>query len=143
MPRISEAFPSKYLAADVDIRDQDEGGTIYTISGADFAMVGQGDDAESKLVLYFHEVDKGLVLNKTNATTIAGLFKSDDTDDWIGKQIKMFAKDVEFSGKMVRGIRVSTRPVNAPAPARPARPAVKQVAPVPPVEPGDDSDIPF
>lgn len=135
MPRMSDAFPSKYLAADVDIRDQDDGGTILTISGSEIVLVGQGEDASHKPVLYFEEVNKGLVLNKTNANVLTAMFKSDDTDDWIGKQIKLYSKDVEYQGKMVRGIRVNSRP---PAPAQPA---ARQM-PVPPVEPGDD-DILF
>jgi hypothetical protein len=142
MPKVSDAFPSKYLAADVDVKDMDEGGTILTIRAGDFELVGQGDDQEQKLVLYFEEVNKGLIVNKTNATTLSQILKSDDTDDWIGKAVKLYAKDVEFSGKMVRGIRVNTRlPVAAKA-------AGKGKAPVPQTVdgPGDndsDEDVPF
>lgn len=142
--RMSDVFPSKYLKADIDVPDFEQGGVTYTISHAESGDVGTADNPDYKPVLYFEETEKGLVLNKTNASTLTTMFGTDDTDDWIGKQIKLYSKDVEYQGKMVRGIRVNSRPVAAPppAPARPARPAAKQVAPVPPVEPGDD-DIPF
>ena len=104
MPKMNAMFPSKYLAAaDLDEREQ-----TYTVSGIDTEVVGQGDEAESKWVLYFSEADKGLVLNKTNATSISGAL-GDDTDDWIGRQIVLYPTEVAFSGKMVACIRVKEK----------------------------------
>ena len=47
----------------------------------------------------------GLVLNKTNAATIADLY-SEETTNWAGKPITLFTTQVEFRGKQVRCIRV-------------------------------------
>lgn len=115
MPKMNEAFPSKYLKADDDVPDIAEGGLIVTISGAEFETVGQGAEAAQKIVLYFKETSKGLVLNKTNATTLTKLFGSDDTDDWIDRRCRLVATDVEFKGDMMRGIRVSSREVKGPS----------------------------
>lgn len=114
MPKVSDAFPSNYLKADVDVPDLEDGGIVLTIKTADMVEFDDGQ----KLALYFEEIPKGLILNKTNANTLTDLFKSDDTDDWEGRKVKLYAKDVEYQGKITRGIRVATRlPKNGkPAP---------------------------
>lgn len=58
-----------------------------------------------KLVLKFQGKEKGLALNKTNATTIASAC-GPDTDHWIGKKIFLYATKVDFGGNMVDAIRV-------------------------------------
>ncbi len=100
---INSAFPSKYLKADADV---DDDGRIFTIKGVKVENVGKDDDAESKPVVYFEETDKGLVLNKTNANFIVTILGDDDTDAWKGQQITLIATDVEYQGKLLRGIRV-------------------------------------
>lgn len=113
MPKVSDAFPSSYLKADIDVPDLEDGGVVLTIKTADMVQFDDGD----KLAVYFEEVAKGLILNKTNANTLTDLFKSDDTDDWEGRKVKLYAKDVEYQGKITRGIRVATR---LPGKAKPA-----------------------
>lgn len=100
--KLAEAYPSTHLAH-TDIPDGED--LIVTINDAKLKTVGQGEDAEEKLVLSFSEQEKTLILNKTNATTIANLY-GDETDDWSGKKIALFATEVEFKGKQVLGIRV-------------------------------------
>jgi hypothetical protein len=143
MAKLSDAFPSKYLKADVDVPD--DGQLVVTIRDADFETVGQGDAAEQKLVLYFQETAKGLVLNKTNGTTIAGLLKSDDTDDWIGRKIALVSLDVQYGAEMTRGIRVSKRlPRDNPSAVKPAAPTTSGGAKLSgKPEPAEDDDIPF
>jgi hypothetical protein len=143
MAKLSDAFPSRYLKADVDVPD--DGQLVVTIRDADFETVGQGDSAEQKLVLYFQETSKGLVLNKTNGTTIAGLLKSDDTDDWIGRKIALVSLDVQYGAEMTRGIRVSKRlPRDNPSAVKPAAPASgAKLSTKPEITDQDDSDIPF
>jgi hypothetical protein len=135
MPSMSDAFPSKYLKADVDVKDADDGGTTLTISGCDIELIGQGEDSEHKPVVYFQETDKGLVLNKTNAATLTALFRSDDSDAWMGQRIKLIATSVDFAGKMVRAIRVNPK-LPAGPPPRTGRPAPARQAP-PPDDYGD------
>jgi hypothetical protein len=107
MPNINEAFPSKYLkATDLDDRQH-----LLTMSRAEFETLGD----DRKLILYFKGQEKGLVLNKTNANTIAKLY-GPDTDDWMGKEIVLFDLPVDFRGETVQAIRVrGPKKKNAPA----------------------------
>ncbi len=119
MARLSEIFPSKYLSA-ADLNEQD---LIVTIQGVEpVRLKGRdGGPDETKLVAHFHGQEKGLLLNKTNAQTIANLY-GDETDDWIGERITLFPTTVQFQGQMTEAIRVrprrpkdAVRPKAAPA----------------------------
>lgn len=100
MMNIDSAFPSRYLkAADVD------GELTLTISGVEIGEVGQDENRESKPIVYFAEVEKGLVLNRTNASAISALFGS-ETDEWQGKRIALFVENVAYQGKQTPAIRV-------------------------------------
>lgn len=150
--KVSQAFPSNFLKAD-DLNGQS---VTVTIASADLESIGQGRDAEDKLVLKFQGKQKGMICNKTNASTITKLY-GDDTDAWIGQRITLVAREVEYGGEMVLGLRVSLNkpaPMNsAPRPAAAAAPA-PQPAPAPepqpsappanwePSQPVDDS-VPF
>ena len=74
----------------------------HTISGCTAEKVGDDD----RLVLAFSENDRSLVLNKTNATTLAELY-GPETDAWEGKPIKLVPSDTTYQGKMVKCIRIS------------------------------------
>jgi hypothetical protein len=96
--KISEAFPSKFVqASDLNGRE-----VRLTIASLTFEKMS---DQSEKLCIYFRGTDKGLVLNKTNASTIADMH-GDDTDLWVGKQITIFPTKVDFQGKRVDAIRV-------------------------------------
>lgn len=97
-------FPSKWLTA-ADLEDED---MVVTIKSLETESIGQKGDEEDKPVLYFRELAKGLVLNKTNVTTIAKLL-GDETNDWYGKKITLFPTQVDFQGKQVDAIRVKSK----------------------------------
>ena len=106
--KIDEVFPTKYLKAS-DLPE--EGAQPLTIKK--IAMEEIGKNKESKLVIYFEELEKAFVCNKTNAKTITKLTGSDDTDNWSGETINLYRAEVEFQGEMVESIRVklkATRP---------------------------------
>ena len=65
----------------------------------------QDGTAAKKPVLYFEKTDKGLVLNKTNAKTIAEMY-GNNTDEWIGKRIVLFRSECMAFGKEVECVRV-------------------------------------
>lgn len=96
--KISEAFPSKYVSA-AELQGQD-----VTVAMSHVVME-EVDDNEPRPVLYFQGMSKGLVLNRTNATTIADMY-GDDTDGWAGRPITVFPTQTEFRGKQVACIRV-------------------------------------
>ena len=95
--KISSAFPSKYLKA------SDLAGMKVTVEIGECNMedIGDGD----KPVLYFAGKGKGLVMNKTNASTISAQF-GDDTGDWMGKTIKLYPAKTQFQGQTVDCIRI-------------------------------------
>jgi hypothetical protein len=98
-------FPSRFLKA-VDFADGDQ---TLTIADIREERIGQGRDADDKYVVYFEELEKGLVLNKTNSGIISKLH-GDDTDDWIGKEVTLYSAEVQFKDDMVDAIRVRSKP---------------------------------
>lgn len=130
MANINDAFPSKYLKAG-DLHGQEP---IVTIDRVEFEAVGR--TREMKAVVYFVGKDKGLVLNKTNATKIANLAGTMETDEWHGHRIRLFATETEFGGDTVDCIRIKAAGGTRQAPPPPPPPNPDAV-------PLDDSDIPF
>lgn len=128
---INSAFPSKYLKAD----DADED-LIVTIKGVKMETVGQGAKAELKPIVFFNEVAKGLVLNKTNAKMIEKIAGDPDTDGWTGTKVRLIATEVEFQGDLVMALRV--RDVKKAGAAKKKSADAEQ-----PVDAPDESDIPF
>jgi hypothetical protein len=124
--KISTAFPSKYLKA-ADLQDRNVTVVMDTVELED---VG---DNERKPVVYFQGKTKGLVLNKTNARTIAAGY-GDDTAGWRGRPIMLFSAMVDFRGDTVEAIRVRMPP------ARPA--AAVQAPPAPDHPPRRESENP-
>ncbi len=126
---VNEAFPSKFLKA------SDIGDAQPVVVIKDVVMETIGEDRRP--ILYFVGKEKGVVLNKTNATNISEAY-GPDTDGWTGKKVILFTAWVDFQGKSVEAIRI-----------RPHREAKGTVAPAfaePPARefaPADDSDIPF
>ncbi len=108
--KISSAFPSNYLKA-ADLQDRNVMVKMDRVS-----LEKIGDD--EKPVLYFVGKEKGMVLNKTNASNIAVVY-GDDTTDWRDQELVLFPAMVDFQGKSVEAIRVRApqpkdRPKRAP-----------------------------
>lgn len=100
----SEFDRSKYLRAE-DVK-QDKKLRIRSVTSEGFDKEG---GQERKLVLWFSNDDRGLVLNKSNNRTLRGAF-DDDTANWVGKVIVVFPMMTEFRGKMVNALRVRIPP---------------------------------
>src|SRR5688572_9897428 len=96
--KLGEAFPSKWLKA-ADLHGRKIGVTIDSVE-----MSNIGD--EDKLIVYFKDKSKGLILNVTNANMIAEIAGTDETDNWRGVQIALYSTKVDFSGRRVDAIRV-------------------------------------
>lgn len=94
--KMSEEFPSKYLkAADLQGRE-----VRVTMANVEREKIGE----DSKPVLYFKGKDKGVVLNKTNASTISDAY-GDDTEEWYDQPLILFSVMVDFQGKVAPAIR--------------------------------------
>ena len=115
MTTVSDAFPSNYLkAADLNNRT-----VKVVIDKVLFEEIGQNKD--KKPVMYFQKVQKGLVLNKTNAEQI-GSVHGQELEGWTGKEIELFSQMVPFNGQNVPAIRVrAAAEPEEPVPARPNR----------------------
>jgi hypothetical protein len=82
--------------------------------------IGIGKDKERKLVVWFTNDDRGLVLNRVNNRTIRGAF-GDACDGWTSKVIAVFPTMAEFRGEMKPALRVRIPPPksNGPPAAKP------------------------
>jgi hypothetical protein len=128
-------FPSKYLKA-VDL----DGDTPVTIDFLRVEVVGQGNDADEKPVLYFRGKEQGLVMNVTNANAIAAI-AGEDTDGWGGTEIVLYPTMVQFGSKMVDAIRI--KPAARPQPQQPVAAAAPADGITVPPEAADDGSVPF
>jgi hypothetical protein len=101
--------------------------------------IGIGKDKEKKLVVWFTNDPRGLVLNRVNNRTLRGAF-GDPVSGWIGKIIIAFPTQDEFRGRMVPVIRLRIPPPkqggNGQTAAKP--PPVPPPVPAAPVELEDD-----
>lgn len=95
---------SKYLkAADLDTEKK------FRIKSATDEVVGMGDDKEHKLILWFTNDERGLVLNRVNIRVLREAF-GDTVDSWTGKVIVIYPTTVDFRGKAVPALRVRVPP---------------------------------
>jgi hypothetical protein len=133
MAKIGEMIESKYLKQS-DLSD-DMVVTVAKVGKANVAR--EGDEPEYKWLIRFNELPKPMVLNSTNIKRLAKACNSDDTDEWLGKQVVLYVDpDVEFAGNVVGGLRV--RAYKAPT-------ATRQITPPPNGGKFDDmaDDVPF
>jgi hypothetical protein len=104
----------KYLkAADLDKERK------FRIKSATDEVVGMGDDKEHRLVLWFTNDERGLILNRTNIRVLRETF-GDVVDSWVGKIIVVYPTSVDFRGKLVPALRVRIPPPKQAAAAAPA-----------------------
>ena len=123
---IDNAFPSKFIKAS-DLQDRP---VRVVMSHVKVEAMAQ-DSEDEKPVLYFQGKDRGLALNKTNASVISALYGA-ETDAWAGQPIIIYPTETDFGGKRVACIRVRGPGADTPA------------APPPAPEPDDLNDpIPF
>ena len=134
---INDQFPSKFLKA----ADLNGGEVVVTIKDCIVEEIGE----DKRPVLYFAGKEKGVVLNKTNATNISGAYGG-DTDDWVGKKVVLYTAWVDFQGRSMEAIRIRPAKANEGAKRAAVEPNFEQP---PPAEdgrqfaPADDADIPF
>lgn len=139
MVNVNQVFSSegKHMKA------EDLGGKIYTLTMGHAKPI-QFDDG-NKIELEFQGAKKTLVLNKTNASTIAAMF-GPDTEAWFGHKLEVYPDTTMFGDKLVPCIRVRAPLQHAGG----AAPATAQPGWTPPVQPTEappgpslDDDIPF
>lgn len=106
--KTNDVFPSKYLKAEDDVFLGGEViATIKDVVIEKLTSREKGD--ENKPIMYFKEIPKGLVINKTNWGICEKLFSADDSDQWIGERVALVTVDVDAFGDVVRAIRVKNQ----------------------------------
>ena len=102
MPRTTEMIQSKYLKT-ADVPDP----VIVTIVKIGQVNLAQEDKTpEYKWAMRFKEFEKPMVLNSTNIKIAEMVLGSDNTDDWLNKEIVLYTDpNVSFGGELVGGLR--------------------------------------
>jgi len=59
-----------------------------------------------KLIIAFEELEKPLILNKTNTKRLMSIFDTPDTTQWRGQIVLYVEQGVEYAGQVVGGIRL-------------------------------------
>ncbi len=104
MAHWKKMFNPDYLGA-YSIEDgKDIIGTIKSVARE--MVTGPGGKKEECTVCRFAERIKPMILNKTNCKAISKLYKTPDTDNWIGKKIQIYATTTKFAGEIVECLRI-------------------------------------
>ena len=117
MTSVHDNYGTRFLSA-ADLKGKEWTGEI--VETHDEVFTDNGVE-KTKTVVEFKNFPKPLVLNQTNALSIAKILDEDDTDDWIGGRVIVHPDLVPYGGKIVDAIRIK-------APAPEARPAPKKAA---------------
>jgi len=108
---------SKYLKQG-DIEEETE---VTIIKIGQLNVAREDEQPEMKWAVRFEELKKPMILNSTNIQLLAKACGSEDTDDWIGKKVVIFADpNVSFGGKLVGGLRVKLPVKKKTTEAKPA-----------------------
>jgi hypothetical protein len=85
-------------------------------------VTAPGKGTETRLVLYFDGLKKGLVLNTANAEALAELTGTDDYEKWVDTPVQLYVDpDVKYGGKRTGGIRIR-KPPSASVPVQEQEP---------------------
>jgi hypothetical protein len=132
----SEFDRSKYMKA-VDTKTEKK----FRIKSVTAEEIGT--NKERKLIVWFANDDRGLVLNKTTNRVLRGAF-GDDVSGWANKVVVLFPTTDNLRGQMVPAIRVRIPPPKQAAAGNGSATATKAAEPPPPempanaVEPADN-----
>jgi hypothetical protein len=107
---------SEYLTA-VEFNGRTPTWTIVMVKAVPLPVLKKGKDTNpneppkerSKPVVFFKEVDRGLVLNKTNGPCFEAMFGA-DVEGWANKRVTLQAEPVQVGPKKELGIRVVGSP---------------------------------
>lgn len=110
MAKISEMIESKYLKQS----DFPDPLIVTVVKVGKVNIAKEGDAPEHKWAIRFREFAKPMLLNSTNIKLLEKACGSDDTDNWVGKEVIVYTDEsVSFGGQVVGGLRVR-RQENAP-----------------------------
>jgi hypothetical protein len=130
---VDECYGSKYLSA-ADIGDKKIRTTIINVRKEMLQQQG-GKPERPKLVAYFANLEKPMVLNTTNKNVLIEKLGKNPAD-WKGIDVGLFTVPTTFGGRPTRGLRLlvlsvpkKTVPAAKPKPVQ--KPAATEVPPWP------------
>lgn len=86
-------------------------------------VVPEKVEDEEKLVVYFHEIKKGMTLNKTNKDRLKEQFGTADTDKWIDGKVTLTTEEAYNPTKKENAPALRIKPVVKGTPAETLKPA--------------------
>jgi hypothetical protein len=99
---------------------------VTIVEAREEQVTAPGKKPKDKIVLYFRELDKGLVTNMAHGDALFDMTGSDDPEDWTGQRVELYHDpSVAYAGKRVGGIRLRAvrKPVIKQRPAKISEPS--------------------
>lgn len=88
-----------------------------TIKSCGLEMItGSSGKKEEKMVMHFMENVKPMIVNRTNSKTITKLYKTPYIEQWAGKKIILYARQITAFGEEVDALRIRDYEPKPPAP---------------------------
>ena len=114
-----DLYGSKYFSAS-DLKDSEPRLKVGKVEVAELRE--KNGTTKRKYVMLFEGVEKGLVINKTNARKLADAYGK-QSSKWIGQIVQLYSEDTSFG----KGVRV--RPLRKPATPTEPDPALNDAIP--------------
>jgi hypothetical protein len=118
--RKDDLWPSKFLKAS----DFPEPRTLK-IKRARVETLKNKSGEDEKLIVYFEGETRGLALNRVNFDSIVDITGEDDSDNWAGHFVVLYATTTQMNGEEVPCVRVRA-PEAKPAVKPKPKPAAKK-----------------
>jgi len=100
MPHINEMFPKPHITPDLLNKPYE-----LAIKSVEQKELRPNNAPVSGWIIRFEQTEKYLILNKTNASAIAGLY-GPNTENWIGKKIVLYTTKAKVKGVVRDVIRI-------------------------------------
>jgi hypothetical protein len=100
MPHINEMFPKPHITPDLLNKPYE-----LVIKAVEQKELRPNQTQVTRWIIRFEKTEKYLILNKTNASAIAGLY-GPYTEQWIGKRIVLYATQARIRGELQDVIRI-------------------------------------
>jgi hypothetical protein len=110
--QLNDIFPKRYARAE-ELQGKEVTLTIARVVAEKMRPNPKAPEVQ-KLVAYFREARKGVVMSKSLAYQIADILGSEETDDWAGKIITLTTEWMDMAGRKVltfHAKRPTTKPV--------------------------------
>jgi hypothetical protein len=120
---LDACYGGKYLGA-VDVGDRKIKSRISKVRKETMQQQG-GKPERPKFVVYFTNLDKGVVLNTTNKNTLVEKLGKNPAD-WINAEVGLYTEPTQYAGKPTRGLRL--RVLSVPKATTKSAPIAKPIA---------------